>query len=250
MLNYTSTRKKTVDYINKNCGGGTVDTSNLAKLNMAKEDDTGYSSETFYSDKNENSISLYAGITYPSDSGIGIYTPNADDGKIRLGNYAKWSSYGKSDNFWEIINVGRQLNFTRLDLGKVHNIRLGYPSSGDAWILTDRNVKTLFGDKSIYGTGNIDLYKHNLTVTGYGNDFYADFYSSKNTQCVSLADLKSILGDTFKLPVYGAVSTGALGSGYYIGLYLDENALNVANTSEVKTISYDAITITDTVTAI
>lgn len=100
------------------------------------------------------------------------------------------------------------------------------------------------------GTGNIDLYKHNLTVTGYGNDFYADFYSSKNTQCVSLADLKSILGDTFKLPVYGAVSTGALGSGYYIGLYLDENALKVTNTTEVKTISYDAITITDAVTAI
>ena len=249
MLNYNSTRKKTVDYINKNCGG-TADTSNLAKLNMGKESDTEYSSQTFYSDKSKYSVILYTGIEYAPDSGIGIYTPNADDGKIRLGNYAEWASYGNSDNFWEIYNNRNQLNFTRLDRGKQHVIRLGYPSSGDAWILTDKNVKTLFGNKSIFGTGNIDLYKHNLTVSGYGHNFYGDFYSSKNIECNSLANLKTILGDTFKLPMTGAASTGALGSGYYIGLYLDENALNVANTTEVKTISYDAITITDTITAI
>lgn len=249
MLNYNSTRKKTVDYINKNCGG-TVDTSNLAKLDMAKEGDNKYSNQAFYSDKSRDSVILYTGILYPSDSGIGIYTPNANDGRIRLGKYANWLTNNNGDEFWEIRNNANQLFFTRVDLGKVHNIMLAYPSSGNAWILTDRNTKTLFGNKSIFGTGNIDLYKHNLTVSAYGHDFYGDFYSSKNIQCVSLADLKSILGDTFKLPITGAVSTASIGSGYYIATYIDENGMQVTNMNEAKTISYDAITITDTVTTI
>lgn len=100
------------------------------------------------------------------------------------------------------------------------------------------------------GGGGGTVYRHNLTVNGYGNDFYAVFYSSSNVKAESLTVLKLSLGDTFILPVSGAISTGALGAGYCIGTYLDENALNVANTSEVKTISYDAINLIDTVTAI
>ena len=184
-----------------------VDTSNLAKLNMAKEADTYYSSETFYSDKSRNSIILYAGIKYSSETGIGIYTPNADSGKIRLGKYAKWDSYSNGDNFWEIYNNERQLNFTRLDFGKVHNIRLGYPSSGDAWILTDRNVKTFFGDKSIFGTGNIDLYAHDITITKGTGKAFLTVYSSKNTNIDSLDDLKTIAGATFTKSCTGYINS-------------------------------------------
>lgn len=245
-----SVNDKTDKTIELDAGGGTVDVSNLAKLNMAKEGDTNYSNETFYSDKSNNSINLYTGITYPSDTGIGIYTPSSDDGKIRLGNYAKWSYYGNSDNFWEIYNNRNQLNFTRVELGKQHNIRLGYPSSGDAWVLTDKNVKTFFGDKSIFGKGNIDLYKHHLTVNGYGYDFYGDFYSSKSLQCDSLADLKTILGNSFKLQMYGAASTGALGSGWYMAMYLDENALHLAGSNGTNSIQYDNLTIADEITTI
>lgn len=241
MLNYNSTRKKTVDYINKNCGGGTVDTSNLAKLNAEnKFQGVGADSDSYIilspggAGKSGGSIvisqnTLVSPLTLQkgNDSTIDFFP---SDHKI---NMYKKAYFG--DNFYN--------NFIFPMLAGTVNHNL----------LTDKTVKTLFGNQSIYtadGTGNIDLYKHHLTVSSYGHDFYGDFYSSKDTQCNSLANLKTILGDTFKLPVYGAVSAGALGSGYYIGLYLDENALSVANTTEVKTISYDAITITDTVTAI
>lgn len=186
-----------------------VDTSNLAKLNMAKEGDTDYSSQTFYSDKSNNSIILYTGITYPSYTGIGIYTPKADDGRIRLGKYAKWSSYGSSDDFWEILNNRYQLNFTRLDFGKKHVIRLGYPSSGDAWILTDRNTKTIFG-QSIYpkgDTGNIDLYAHDITITKGTGKAFLTVYSSKNTNIDSLDDLKTIAGATFTKSCTGYINS-------------------------------------------
>ena len=184
-----------------------VDTSNLAKLDIAKEGDTGYSSETFYSDKSNNSINLYTGITYPSDSGIGICTPKANDGRIRLGKYAKWDSAGYGDEFWEIRNNRYQLDFKRVDLGKVHNIYLGYPSSGDAWILTDTNVKTFFGDKSIFGSGNIDLYAHDITITKGTGKAFLTVYSSKNTNITSLDDLKTIAGATFTKSCTGYINS-------------------------------------------
>lgn len=102
----------------------------------------------------------------------------------------------------------------------------------------------------IKASGGGAIYRHNLTVNGYGNNFYAVFYSSKNLNCDSLTDLKTLLGDTFKLPTAGGISSGALGSGYYIALYLDENSLKVANISEIKEISYGAITISDSATRI
>lgn len=120
-------------------------------------------------------------------------------------------------------------------------------------ICTDKTLKTLFGNQSIYtedGTGNIDLYKHHLTVNGYGYDFYGDFYSSKSLQCDSLADLKSILGNSFKLQMYGAASTGALGSGWYMAMYLDENALHLAGSNGTNSIQYDNLTIADEITTI
>lgn len=102
----------------------------------------------------------------------------------------------------------------------------------------------------IKASGGGAIYKHHLTINGYGNDFYADFYSSKNLKCDSLTDLKTLLGATFQLPTSGAISSGALGSGYYLALYLDENALNVADANSVKTISYSVIILSDTVTTI
>lgn len=72
--------------------------------------------------------------------------------------------------------------------------------------------KTLFGDQSIEGTGNIDLYKHIVSITGeaesstLGNitiDGYIIFYSSKSLECNSLTDLKTVLGDTFVEKAFG-----------------------------------------------
>lgn len=66
------------------------------------------------------------------------------------------------------------------------------------------NFKTLFGNQSITGTGNIDLYKHHINLVGRPTgDFYIDVISSKNLVVGSLADLKTLLGDTFKISAYG-----------------------------------------------
>lgn len=76
--------------------------------------------------------------------------------------------------------------------------------------------KTLFGDQSIEGDGNIDLYKHVVSITGeedsqeIGDTVLVEghiiFYSSKNLDCNSLTDLKTVLGDTFIEKAFGYVT--------------------------------------------
>ena len=77
-------------------------------------------------------------------------------------------------------------------------------------IMPTPKTKTLFGNQSVLGTGNIDLYRH--SVAFYGGSFkgkeldaHAVFIPSNNLQCDSLTDLKTILGDTFYICVSGDV---------------------------------------------
>lgn len=78
-------------------------------------------------------------------------------------------------------------------------------------LLIDKNVKTLFGNQSIVGTGNIDLYRHNICFTSTDQDKIVKIRfivpSSNNLKVNSLADLKTLLGNTFTYPVNGADST-------------------------------------------
>lgn len=81
--------------------------------------------------------------------------------------------------------------------------------------------KTLFGDQSIEGEGNIDLYKHIVTITGEADsqgigdtvsvEGHIIFYSSKNLDCNSLTDLKTVLGDTFIEKAFGYVTRATTG---------------------------------------
>lgn len=81
-------------------------------------------------------------------------------------------------------------------------------------LLADSNVKTLFGNQSIVGTGNIDLYRHTVKITqgttGSQNFIYTTLYSSKNTPIDSINDLKTTLNlsasETY--PAYGEVQGG------------------------------------------
>lgn len=57
-------------------------------------------------------------------------------------------------------------------------------------LMSTDNVKTLFGEQSIIGTGNIDLFNHFLTITASdGSKLYINYPSSKNLECDSLQDL-------------------------------------------------------------
>lgn len=128
------------------------------------------------------------------------------------------------------------------------------PSFYGGEMLVSNGIKTLFGNESIYGKGNIDLYKHKIAYTSINGDIfgYSTFYSSKNLQCDSLTDLKTLLGDNFNIGVYPI-------SGYpinnWIPLSLDNSHMTIfditnSGVDAINIIGYDAFTITDTVTTI
>ena len=78
----------------------------------------------------------------------------------------------------------------------------------NATMCTDKTLKTLFGQK-IYskdGTGNIDLYAHDITITKGTGKAFLTVYSSKNTNIDSLDDLKTIAGATFTKSCTGYIN--------------------------------------------
>lgn len=85
---------------------------------------------------------------------------------------------------------------------------LPYDSNPDregitADIVTSDKLKTLFGNQSIYGNGNIDLYKHYLKITGTGDGGTSSFYilvqSSSNVDCSSTTGATQKLKDLLKV---------------------------------------------------
>lgn len=77
-------------------------------------------------------------------------------------------------------------------------------------LVTDSSFKTLFGNKSIVGSGNIDLFRHNISFTSTDQDKLVKIrfivISSKDVKVDNLTDLKTLLGNTFTYPVNGATS--------------------------------------------
>lgn len=70
----------------------------------------------------------------------------------------------------------------------------------------DTHFKTIFGNQHIVGSGNIDLYEHDIQITGTNIDVIFTIYSSKNTKVDSLTDLKTLAGDKFIKSCTGAVN--------------------------------------------
>lgn len=114
-------------------------------------------------------------------------------------------------------NPTSPLEYTRLNYPGVfeyHNPMFDYtfrlPVTGNSGIyqlLASNYVRTLFGNQSIVGSGNIDLYQHNISFTSTDQDKIVKFrlivISSKNFIVTSLRDIKTLLGNTFTYPVNG-----------------------------------------------
>ena len=122
---------------------------------------------------------------------------------------------------------------------------------GGGSILTDKSVKTLFG-KSIFGTGNIDLYRHVIKITG-GNVPYTDCFayltiiSSKNLNVKSLANLKTLLGNTFEYPATGYDMYNLA----YVYKVTQDGIVGTTSQGGSVTLSFANMTVfTDTVTAV
>ena len=108
-------------------------------------------------------------------------------------------------------------------------------------------LKTLFGNQNIHGTGNIDLYRHNIHISagisGFGAEIYFTYYSSKSLQVDSLTDLKTLMGDEFEEAVSGNTSTNLpVNRITQTGFYVQTNSYTWA--------SMASITFTDKVTTI
>lgn len=88
--------------------------------------------------------------------------------------------------------------------------------SGTHTLLSNNNVKTLFGNKSIVGEGNIDLFNHDISIGGLfdNNVISIEFnrVSSKNIVVDSINDLITLLGNKFRISVSGFLDTSNTGS--------------------------------------
>lgn len=119
-------------------------------------------------------------------------------------------------------------------------------------IMPTPKTKTLFGNQSIIGTGNIDLYKHQvkLVIDGlvnnveYTGNAYIDIISSNNLTVDSLTDLKTLLGDTFITHCYGHLNVEEAGSAM---VYEATQSIVIAMGYQIP---WNIITISDTITTI
>lgn len=122
-------------------------------------------------------------------------------------------------------------------------------------LLADNNVKTLFGNQSIVGTGNIDLYRHNVQIrqgtTGSEKYIYTTLYSSKKTNIDSLTDLKTMLNlsasETY--PARGLYNDGADHQVMYI-TPVGANLAVAYMTGSLTTVTLSSGAVSDTVKTI
>lgn len=78
--------------------------------------------------------------------------------------------------------------------------------------LSEDNVKTLFGNQSIIGTGNIDLYRHELVIkkearadTEPKYEVYLTYYSSSSLKVDSVQDLTTLIKPSDGKKLFGIV---------------------------------------------
>ena len=72
--------------------------------------------------------------------------------------------------------------------------------------ISEDNVKTLFGNQSIIGTGNIDLYRHTIVLEAEINTIQLEYISSNNLVVDSLQDLTALLKPKADQFYFGFVS--------------------------------------------
>lgn len=106
-----------------------------------------------------------------------------------------------------VISITGQQMLRTLDMfGAVQTFTYSYPQYTGTLVI-DSQLPTLFGNKSLLSGGNIDLYEHDVTISGENIDvLVSDIISSNNLSIDSLTDMKTICGDTFSKSCSGVVN--------------------------------------------
>lgn len=122
--------------------------------------------------------------------------------------YIKYSLLDYENNY-AVIKV---ISVTISTLSWVLNTKSGIATKEDIHTTMEdpTSFKTLFGNQNIVGNGNIDIYKHNIVISGENIKAFFTTYSSKNTKVNSLNDLKLICGDKFTESCTGYVDSTAV----------------------------------------
>lgn len=188
------------------------------------------------------------------------------DGLTISDGYYTWLKRGSLQIRSSIADTGIEIAALNGPLNTVINtcdytgtkgvITIPYKKTGT--MLLDSDLKTLFGNQSIYGSGNIDLYKHVIKFSGSTSEIstecYCIIYSSKNLNVDSLTDLKTLLGNTFVEVCTGNVRYKTQQDNAAQALLVKESGiyycLGGSSYNMLETAGWTGITISDTVTTV
>lgn len=152
--------------------------------------------------------------------------------------YIKYSllDYENNDAVIKVISV------TINTLSWVLNTKSGIATKEDIHDTMENptSFKTLFGNQHIVGNGNIDIYEHDIIISGENIKAFLTVYSSKNTKIDSLNDLKLVCGEKFTKSCTGYVDNTA------VMAITELKLLKINGTDQLLT----GVTFDDTVTTI
>lgn len=125
---------------------------------------------------------------------------------------------GDNDGAYIKVSYNGSMVYTQITPSGVVVVNPG----GTEYGLTSKTVKTLFGNQSIYGSGNIDLYKHNLIISQGSTEsdrmcVYCQILSSNNLNISSLADFQTIVKENEFIPATGKLKLYQGDAGSVIG---------------------------------
>ena len=99
-------------------------------------------------------------------------------------------------------------------------------------LMSTDNVKTLFGNQSIVGSGNIDLFNHFITLTlSDSSKLYLNYYSSNKLVCDSIQDLTTVT----KAVANTKIAVGNTYINYTGSVWQTANSVNVTAVADVVT---------------
>lgn len=118
------------------------------------------------------------------------------------------------------------INLTTQYSNKILEVSMTYDESPDQLniftaeeeVISADNVKTFFGNQSIIGPGNIDLYRHEIIVNGL---YHGIIYSSNNLKIDSLQDLTTVVKpyNNMIIPIVDAEITGSAPDDTFINIF-------------------------------
>lgn len=155
------------------------------------------------------------GITLSNKYAVGSFTSDTGSSHIFLGYGGQSSLTQQSSDGSKTSSIGITSDLAGLISSNVGalstNGKLYYIKSEDEQdtptdnyeVIRKDSLKTIFGNQSLAGSGNIDLYRHNLNILGTGGTapttirIVLNLLSSSNTSIDSMTDFNNVLLSKF-----------------------------------------------------